>query len=125
MKINLDLAQEKLGDALTEQTLAREAQEPGDRELRRFLLNDLNGLLSSAGPGAEVQPSLLARPTQLRSHLRASLEIPAQVLARELPTRLSQWLAEEPQPQHPDRPQWVEQGRWLLDQARLNPSNLS
>jgi len=122
---NLDQAQEKLADALSEHVLAREAQEPNDPELRRYLLHDVNDLLAAAGPGAEIQPRLLSHPTQLRDHLRASLEIPAQVLAKELPGKLDKWLAAEPNPDHPERPQWAEQGRWLLDQARLNQSNLS
>ena len=127
-------AQEKLGDALAEHVWAREQAEPRDKENRRYLLNDLNGLLSAAGPGAELQPSLLNDPRRLQSHLRASLEIPAQVLARELPNRLKAWLAEEPKPVHPEhgpaesvaaRALWAEKGRWLLDQARTNQSNLS
>lgn len=127
-------AQEKLADALAEHVQARLAADPLDREQQRYLLNDLNGLLQSAGPGAELQPRHLAHPTLLRPHLRASLEIPAQVLAKELPNRLRAWLDSEPKPDRPGhgqaesaeaRAQWAEQGRWLLDQARLNPSNLS
>ena len=121
----LELAQEKLADALAEHIQHRQAQEQPDQESRKLLLHDLNGLLQSAGPGAELQPHLLKSPTRLRNHLRASLEIPAQVLARELPQRLNQWLAAEPKADSPERPPWVEQGRWLLDQARLNPSNLA
>ena len=123
--MNLDQAAEKLADALAELTWAKEAAEPRDPENRRLILHDLNHLLAAAGPGAEVRPSLLSRPTQLQSHLRSALEVPAQVLARELPGRLGQWLKEEPKREHPDRGAWAAQGRWLLDQARLSPSPMA
>ena len=123
---NLELAQEKLAHALTEHVQAPLAeQDQPDPESQRYLLRDLNGLLATAGPGAELQPKHLKSPTRLLPHLRASLEIPTQVLARELPGRLSKWLKAEPKAGSPERPAWVEQGRWLLDQARTNPSNLT
>lgn len=129
MKTSLpDQAQDKLAEALAEHVQARlsEQDQPLDRESLRYLLSDLNGLLGSFGPGAEIQARHLRQaPTLLLPHLRSALETPAQVLARELPNRLSQWLKAEPKEQSPERPQWAERGRWLLDQARLSPSNLS
>lgn len=121
----LEVAQDKLADALTEHIQARLQADPLDREQARYLLSDLNGLLGAAGPGASLQLRQLRDQTLLRPHLRSALEIPAQVLARELPGRLSQWLKAEPNPASPERPQWAEHGRWLLDQARLSPSNLA
>lgn len=112
-------AQDRLGEALAELVLAQEAENPGDRESRRYLLHDMNSLLQrvGAGPGSELQSPMLARPNDLSPHLRASLEIPAQALAKELPNRLRQWLKEEPKPNSPDRPGWAEHGRWLLEQV--------
>ena len=116
----------KLGEALAEHALAREAENPGDPEHRKYLLRNLNGLLqATCPPGAELQASQFNHPTQLRNHLEASMELPAQVLAKALPNRLKAWLAAEPHPTNPARPAWVEQGRFLLDQARLKPSDLN
>ena len=123
-----DQAQEKLAQALAEHVQARlsEQDQPLDRESLRYLLHDLNGLLGSFGPGAEIGPRHLRQAqTLLLPHLRSALEIPAQLLARELPNRLAAWLKAEPKPDSPERPQWAEQGRWLLDQARTNQSNLA
>ena len=125
------LAQPKLADALAEHIMNRQADSPQDSESRKYLLHDLNGLLSTAGPGAELSPKHLANPTLLRAHLQSSLEIPAQVLAKELPNRLGTWLKQEP-PANPANPvaqsaraAWAEGGRTLLDQARLNPSSMA
>jgi hypothetical protein len=118
----VELAAEKLGEALAEAVVAQEAEDPGDREHRRYVLKDLNSLLGSAGPGAEVQPYLLGRPEELRRHLQACLETPARVLARELPKRLAGWLKEEPAAGAEARPEWAAKGRWLLEQARLDQS---
>ncbi len=114
----------KLGQALAEHTLGREAQEPGDPEHRKYILKDVNNLLLAAGPGAELRPSQLSHPSQVQNQLKASMESPAQVLAKELPNRLGQWLDQEPPPDHPNRPQWAEQGRNLLNQVRGSSSNL-
>jgi len=120
-----DQAAPVLGEALAEHMSAREAQDPNDPEHRKYLMRDLNGLLRSACPaGSEIQSSMLGNPTQLRSHLRNSMDLPAQTLAKALPNRLTTWLKAEPKPGHPDRPAWVEQGRFLLDQARLTPSDM-
>lgn len=115
----VDQAQEQLGEALAELVLAQEAENPGDRESRRYLLHDTNALLGriGAGTGAEILSPLLSQPDRLRSHLRASLETPARALAKELPSRLRQWLREAPPQAHPERPAWAEQGRWLLEQV--------
>jgi hypothetical protein len=118
----VEQAAEKLGQALAEATAAQVAEDPGDREHQRYLLRDLNSLLGSAGPGAEVQSYLLNRPEELRQHLQACLEIPARVLARELPKRLAGWLKEEPAAEAESRAEWVAKGRWLLEQARLDQS---
>ena len=113
-----EVAAEKLGEALAEVFLAKEAQEPNDREHRKYLLHDLNGLLAAAGPGAEVvDPSLLSDPPRFRRHLQASLLIPAQVLARELPNRLARWLAQEPEPGR-EWHQWAVDGLWLVEQSQ-------
>jgi hypothetical protein len=123
----LDQVQDKLAEALAEHVQARLPQDqPPDREDLRYLLHDLNSLLGAAGPGATLQPRHLRQAqTLLLPHLRSALEIPAQVLAKELPNRLRTWLKEEPSPDHPERQQWAEQGRWLLDQARTTQSSLS
>ena len=115
-----DRAQPVLGQALAEHILAREGEDPDDREHRKYILYDINAVLLSAGPGAEVWPSMLSDPDRLASHLRASMGIPAQVLAKELPKRLTTWLDQEPPRTRPDRVEWVEEGRFLLDQANLS-----
>lgn len=121
-------AQDRLAEALAEHVRARleEQDQPLDRESLRYLLNDLNSLLATAGPGAYLQPRHLRQhQTLLLPHLRGCLEIPAQVLARELPQRLRQWVKAEPRAGSPERPQWAERGRWLLEQARTGRGSLS
>lgn len=121
-----EAAAPELGEALADHVLAREEAEPGDREHRRYLLNDLNDLLGSAcGAGSELHSSMLNDPTQLRGHLMASMDLPAQTLAKALPNRLQKWLDQRPPPNHPARPQWAEEGRFLLDQARMSPSHMA
>jgi len=115
-----------LGEALAEHVLAREAEEPGDREHRKYIMSDLDDLLQSACPqGVSVQSSMLSHPTELRSHLMGSMDLPAQTLAKALPNRLQKWLDQRPPPNHPARPQWAEEGRFLLDQARMSPSHMA
>jgi len=111
----------KLADALAEHIMSREAEEPEDGEHRRYILADINNLLKMAGPGAELEQHFLGDPNQLRSHLRASMEFPAQMLAMSFPNRLQTWLRAEPMPKHPDRIHWAEEGRYLLDKVSLNP----
>lgn len=121
-----EVAGPKLGEALAEHALAREAEDPNDPEMRRYLLHDLNDLLNAACPaGTYLQSSQFNHPTQLRAYLEASMELPAQTLAEALPNRLTTWLKTEPPANHPDRAQWVEQGRFLLDQARLKTSDMA
>jgi hypothetical protein len=117
--LNQDVLEDKLATALQEHILNR-LPDPNDKEARRYVLRDVNSLLLTAGPGAEVEPEYLKRPIVLLSHLRASMQIPAQVLAKELPNRTAKWMAQEPDKKSPERPQWAEAGRMLLDQARLN-----
>ncbi len=116
-----EAARPRLAAALAEHILNRLGGEANDSEMQRYVLHDINALLLTAGPGSEVEHRHLISPDQLRSHLRASLEIPAQVLGKELPERLTAWLKAEPSPNHPDRRAWAETGRMLLDLARLNP----
>jgi hypothetical protein len=107
-------------------TTSRQADEPGDEEHRRYILVDINDLLMSAAqPGSEIESSMLGHPDRLQSHLEASLELPAQTLAKALPKRLTEWLKAEPPPKHPERSSWAQEGRWLLDQARLSQSGMA
>lgn len=96
------------------------------KEHREYIPVGINDLLVSATqPGSEIDASMLGQPDRLQSHLESSLELPAQTLAKALPDRLSAWLKAEPPPKHPDRPSWVQEGCFLLDQARLSPSHLA
>jgi hypothetical protein len=114
-----DRVEEALGTALAEHIL-NQLPNPQDKEARRYVLKDINGLLLTAGPGAEVEPMHLQRPTLLQSHLEASMQIPAQTPIRHLPNRLEEWMKSRPSPNSPERAAWAEKGRWLLDQSRLN-----
>lgn len=118
--LNQEQLEEKLGQALAEHVQQRLQNEAADAEMQKYLMKDINSLLLTAGPGAEISRKHLLSPTLLQSHLKASMQLPAQVLARELPKRAAAWLAAEPNHRSPERPQWADEGRWLLDQARLN-----
>jgi len=119
------VAAPKLGEALAEHVLVREADDPGDKEHRKHILADINDLLMSACPaGSEIHLSMLDDPDRLHGHLEASMDLPAQTLAKALPNRLTAWLKAEPPPSHPERPGWVQHGRFLLDQARLSGSDM-
>jgi len=86
---------------------------------------DINDLLMSACPaGSEIHSGMLDDPPGLHGHLEASMDLPAQTLAKALPNRLTAWLKTEPPPKHPERPDWVQYGRFLLDQARLSGSDM-
>jgi hypothetical protein len=87
-----DRAQLKLGEVLAEHIAARDTEDPDDREYRKLILHDINDLLMSAEPGAELWPSMLSNPRSLADHLRASMETPARALAKVLPKRLATWL---------------------------------
>ena len=118
-----DQLEDKLGTALAEHIMARLGDEVDDPEMQRYVLHDINSLMLTAGPGTEIDRRHLKSVSLLESHLIASMQIPAQVLMKELPNRTAAWLAAEPERQSPERPQWAEEGRHLLDQARLNPSS--
>jgi hypothetical protein len=118
-----DQLEDKLGTALVEHILNRLGDEADDPEMQEHVLHDINSLLLTAGPGAEVERRHLKSASLLESHLRASMQIPAQTLMRELPKRTAAWLASEPHWKSPERPRWAEEGRHLLDQARLNQDN--
>lgn len=116
----LEQAQEKLGDALALDVLREEAENPGDKEGRRYLLHDLNSLLADCRTMETFQPHQLNNPELFRMQLRECLETPAQVLVQEHPNRLRKWLAEEPPEKSPERQTWAASGRSLLNAARLN-----
>ena len=117
----VDVAGPKLGEALAEHISSREAEAPGDVENRGYILRDINDLLYATCPaGTNLQSHQLDDPEQLHGYLEASLELPAQILAKDLPNRLTKWLKAEPPPKHADRQRWVEEGVNLLDQARLS-----
>jgi hypothetical protein len=113
-------AADSLAEALAlgiQRQLAEGAGE--DAEGRRYLLHDLNHLLDrlGVGPGGELTPQLLRRPSHLLPHLRASLEIPVQALVKALPHRLDSFLKSDRKD-----PSWPDQARWLLEQVARKAS---
>jgi hypothetical protein len=107
-----------LGEALADLVQQELAQGQGDREHQRYVLADLNNLLlHTAGSAAELFQNQLSDPNRLRSHLRASLEIPAQALAKALPSRLSRWVQAQSRNPNQDRQAWALEGRFLLEQV--------
>jgi hypothetical protein len=110
----------KLADALTEHILNKVADNPNNDDHRNYVLADINSVLQAAGAGAEIQPFLLNQPLKLRVQLRASLEIPVQILAKKFPNRLRNWLNAEPIRYPGGWAKWVEEGRVFVNQAHLN-----
>jgi hypothetical protein len=99
----------------------RLGDEADDEEMQRLVLHDINELLLVAGPGADVERRHLKSASLLESHLRACMQIPAQVLLKEFPKRTAAWLNAEPDTQNvEERAAWVESGRHLLDLALTN-----
>jgi hypothetical protein len=113
-----DLACKRFGDALGELMLAAYEEDKHDPDCRKSILREFNTLLKEIGCEYAWIPSrLLDEPDALCGYIRGNLDYPAQILANELPNRLTKWLKAMPHPNDPHRLAWAAEGKEFLEDA--------